>query len=54
MAKGLVFMWAPKDLISEVIDLMENKGFAYVENLEIALFDRKKAYEIYKKKRGIA
>lgn len=53
MPKGLVFIWTPKDLISEIIELMQKKGFNYVENLEIAILDREKAYEIYKKKRGI-
>ncbi len=33
MPKGLVFVWTPKDLISEIIELMEKKGFNYVENL---------------------
>jgi hypothetical protein len=30
MEKGLVFIWTPKDLISEIILLMDQKGFNYV------------------------
>ncbi len=32
---------------------MEQKGFNYVENLEIGILDRQKAYDIYKRKRRI-
>jgi hypothetical protein len=53
MAKGLVFIWTPKEHISDIIELMEEKGFNYVENLEIGIFDRQKAYEIHRTKRGI-
>jgi hypothetical protein len=44
MPKGLVFIWTPKDHISEIIELMDQKKFTYVENLEIGIFDRQKAY----------
>ena len=32
---------------------MDQKGFNYVENLEIGILDRQKAYEIYRTKRNI-
>ena len=30
MAKGLVFVWAPKEYISELLAIMEKKEFVYV------------------------
>lgn len=33
MSKGLVFIWTPKEHICDIIKIMEQKGFNYVENL---------------------
>jgi hypothetical protein len=33
MPKGLVFVWAPKELVSELLNVMGKKNFTYVENL---------------------
>ena len=30
MSKGLVFVWAPKELISDLLLVMEKKDFVYV------------------------
>ena len=30
---GFVFIWADKENIPSIIDIFENKGFYYVENL---------------------
>jgi hypothetical protein len=45
MSKGLVFVWAPKQHISELLNVMEKKDFVYVENLEIVKLDLQKAIE---------
>jgi hypothetical protein len=46
MPKGLVFIWAPKDMVADVLALMEKKDFLYVENFEIINFDFEKAKEL--------
>lgn len=46
MPKGLVFVWAPKDLVSELLLTMEKKDFLYVENLEIINLDFERAKDI--------
>lgn len=53
MEKGLVFIWTPAHLMLEIVDIMLNKQFFYVENLEIGLMDRAKAIKHYKQKYGI-
>ena len=30
MEKGLVFIWTPKNIMAEIMDIMETKGFQYV------------------------
>lgn len=30
MSKGLVFVWAPKAELAQLLTIMENKGFVYV------------------------
>lgn len=32
MSKGIAFIWAPKELVSSILDVMNKKGFFYVEN----------------------
>lgn len=39
---GLVFIWADKTRICEIIDLMEEKKFNYVENIVFSVFDFEK------------
>lgn len=48
MEKGLVFIWAPKEVIFEILEIMEEKSFFYVENLEIINLDRNKAISLSK------
>jgi hypothetical protein len=43
MNRGLVFVWAPKESVSELLAAMEEKGFQYVENFEVINFDIEKA-----------
>lgn len=43
MSKGLVFVWAPKENVSEMLTIMEKKDFIYIENFEIINFDIEKA-----------
>ena len=33
MEKGLIFMWTPKHLLGDIMEIMEDKNFQYVENL---------------------
>lgn len=30
MEKGLIFIWTAKNLLADIIEVMENKGFQYV------------------------
>lgn len=32
MKNGIVFIWAEKQYLSEIIDIMEDKKFTYIEN----------------------
>jgi hypothetical protein len=43
MSKGIVFIWAPKEHVSQLLAIMEEKHFQYVENFEIINFDIEKA-----------
>jgi hypothetical protein len=45
--KGIVFIWTPKELVSEIFTVMNKKNFFYVENLEVIYFDREKAIRDY-------
>jgi len=33
MSKGLIFVWAPKQYVHDLLITMEKKDFVYVENL---------------------
>jgi hypothetical protein len=46
MPKGLVFVWADKAYVAHILDIMEKKGFLYVENFEIINMDIVKAREL--------
>lgn len=35
MSNGILFIWSDKDLIHEILETMESKGFTYIENLVI-------------------
>ena len=39
MNNGLLFIWADKTRLCEIIDLMEEKKFLYVENIIFSVFD---------------
>lgn len=39
MTRGLAFVWAPKEILSDLFKEMQAKGFVYVENLEIINLD---------------
>ena len=56
MNNGLLFMWADKTRLCEIIDLMEEKKFSYVENIVFSVFDFKKVsqlvFDIAKRQRG--
>ena len=39
MKNGIVFIWSEKQLLGEIIDLMIEKGFQYIENLSIIFLD---------------
>jgi hypothetical protein len=43
MSKGMVFVWTPKEHVSQLLAIMEQKHFQYVENFEIINFDINKA-----------
>lgn len=45
MSKGLAFVWAPKQHVSELLAVMDRKEFTYVENFEIINLDIEKAKE---------
>lgn len=32
MKNGIVFIWAEKQYLSEIVEIMENKKFTYIEN----------------------
>lgn len=40
-------MWTPKELVSNIMEIMKRKHFFYIENMEVINLDRKKAIEIY-------
>jgi hypothetical protein len=39
MANGLIFIWAMKNTIPRIIELMTEKNFTYVENIVFSFFD---------------
>lgn len=47
MSKGIAFVWTPKELVSSILEIMNKKGFFYVENFEVINFDREKAIREY-------
>jgi hypothetical protein len=49
MRKGMLFVWAPKQKLSEIVYILEQKNFSYVENFEIINFDRDLAVNLVKK-----
>lgn len=48
MHNGLLFIWADKTRLCEIIDVMEEKKFAYVENIVFSVFDFEKVSELVK------
>ena len=42
---GIVFVWAEKEVIAEIVEFFESQDFKYVENLIVAQFSRDKLRE---------
>ena len=42
MREGMLFIWAEKELISEILDHFEPQGFEYVENMVYVMTDHDK------------
>lgn len=40
MKEGMLFIWAEKELISEILDHFEGQGFEYVENMVYVMLDQ--------------
>lgn len=40
MKEGMLFIWAEKELISEILDHFETQGFEYVENMVYVMLDQ--------------
>lgn len=45
---GLLFIWADKTRLCEIIDVMEEKKFFYVENIVFSVFDFNKVSQLVK------
>lgn len=41
MKDGILFIWAEKELIYEIVIHFEKQGFAYVENISYCMLDKK-------------
>lgn len=39
LTNGIVFMWSDKELLSDIIEVMAEKRFKYIENICIAMID---------------
>ena len=39
MKEGMLFIWAEKELIGEILDHFEPQGFDYVENMVYVMLD---------------
>lgn len=49
ISNGIIFIWSDKSQILEILDVMEKKGFSYIENLVVVQLSLKKAFEELKK-----
>lgn len=49
---GIVFVWVEKTLLSQIIRIMEGKGFRYIENLQVVFLDLKKVKTEFERKLG--
>lgn len=49
ISNGLVFVWTDKRRISELIEVMKEKDFKYVENIVFSVFDSKKLSKMLSK-----
>ncbi|CAD8051463.1 unnamed protein product [Paramecium primaurelia] len=45
ISNGILFIWSDKGLINEILEIMENKGFTYIENLVVVQLSLEKALE---------
>lgn len=46
MNNGIIFIWSEKEILGEIINAMEAKGFQYIENFMITQLSADKALEI--------
>lgn len=46
MKEGMLFIWAEKELISEILDHFEGQGFEYVENMVYVMLDADKKQSV--------
>lgn len=57
MKNGIVFIWSEKELLHDIIKVMEKKEFVYIENLVMVMLDPMKAMmqkEVSSAKAGVA
>ncbi|CAK62308.1 unnamed protein product (macronuclear) [Paramecium tetraurelia] len=45
ISNGILFIWSDKGLINEILEIMESKGFTYIENLVVVQLSLEKALE---------
>ena len=50
MKDGLLFIWVEKEIISRVVDLLEEQDFYYVENMCFIMLDQNKREEVDKRR----
>eukprot|EP01017_Pseudomicrothorax_dubius_P000244 TRINITY_DN0_c1413_g1_i2.p1 TRINITY_DN0_c1413_g1~~TRINITY_DN0_c1413_g1_i2.p1 ORF type:complete len:295 (+),score=44.42 TRINITY_DN0_c1413_g1_i2:2-886(+) len=48
MRNGIVFVWSEKELLSDIIHAMEQKGFFYIENFAVVMLDSTKIRSLLK------
>jgi hypothetical protein len=48
MKDGIVFIWVEKELIADLVTLMETKDFEYVESLCWIMLDEPKMHQVEK------
>lgn len=46
MREGIMFIWAEKELIGEILDHFEAQGFEYVENMVYVMLDQSLKHDV--------
>lgn len=54
MQNGLVFVWVNKEIMSKVVDFMQDNDFNYVEMFSVIYLDTEKMFDILSKKKNIS